>query len=75
LLGGGATIYYLTNPPTTEYSSPELEASGHAFVALTGTGQYVQWTNNTGGNITAINLRSGIPDAPTGGGITNTLDL
>src|SRR5580692_10149970 len=31
-LGGGATIYYLTNSPTTEYSSPELEASGHAFV-------------------------------------------
>jgi hypothetical protein len=75
LLGGGSTIYYLTNPPTTEYSSPELEASGHAFVALTGTGQYVQWTNNTGGNIAAINLRSCIPDAPTGGGITNTLDL
>src|ERR1700733_239058 len=74
-LGGGATIYYLTNPPTTPYSSPELEASGHAFVALTKAGQYVQWTNNTGTNITAINLRSCIPDAPTGGGISNTIDL
>ena len=74
-LGGGAVIYYLTNPPTTPYSSPELEASGHAFVALTSTGQYVQWTNNTGQNITAINLRSCIPDAPSGGGITNTIDL
>ena len=74
-LGGGATIYYLTNPPTTPYSSPELEASGHAFVALTGTGQYVQWTNNTSGNITAINLRSCIPDAPSGGGISNTIDF
>ena len=74
-LGGGATIYYLTNPPTTEYSSPELEASGHAFVALTGTGQYVQWTNNTGHSITAINLRSCIPDAPNGGGTSNTIDL
>ncbi|HTV60975.1 MAG TPA: LamG-like jellyroll fold domain-containing protein [Verrucomicrobiae bacterium] len=74
-LGGGATIYYLTNAPTTEFSSPELEASGHAFVALTSTGQYVQWTNNTGQNITAVNLRSCIPDAPTGGGISNSIDL
>ena len=73
--GGGATICYLTNPPTTPYSSPELEASGHAFVALTATGQYVQWTNNTGGNITAINLRSCIPDAPAGGGISNTINF
>ena len=74
-LGGGATIYYLTNAPTTPYSSPELEASGHAFVALTAAGQYVQWTNNTGQNITAINLRSCIPDAPAGGGISNTINL
>jgi hypothetical protein len=75
LLGGGATMYYLTNPPPDQYSSPQLEASGHAYVALTGAGQYVQWTNNTGQNITALNLRSCIPDAPTGGGITNTIDL
>ena len=74
-LGGGATIEYLTNAPDTPYSSPELEASGHAFVALASSGQYVQWTNNTAGNITAINLRSCIPDAPTGGGISNTIDL
>ena len=74
-LGGGAAIYYLTNAPNTAYSSPELEASGHAFVALTGAGQYVQWTNNTSGNITAVNLRSCIPDAPAGGGITNTINL
>ncbi len=75
LLGGGATIYYLTNAPTTPFSSPEQEASGRAFVALTNPGQFVQWTNNTGGNITAINLRSCIPDAQAGGGITNTIDL
>lgn len=74
-LGGGAAIYYLTNAPTTEFSSPELEASGHAFVALTQNGQYVQWTNNTGQNITAINLRSCIPDASGGGGISSTIDL
>ncbi len=74
-LGGGATVVSLTSAPTSEYSSPEVEASGHAYVQLTNTGQYVEWTNNTGGNITAINLRSCIPDAPTGGGITSTLDL
>ncbi|HTR42198.1 MAG TPA: hypothetical protein VMH87_11340, partial [Pseudomonadales bacterium] len=74
-LGGGAVVCYLTNAPVTPFSSPELEASGHSFVALTGTGQYVQWTNNTGINITAINLRSCIPDAPNGGGISNTIDL
>jgi hypothetical protein len=74
-LGGGASIVALTSPPTTRYSSPQLEASGHAYVKLTGTGQYVEWTNNTGQNITAINLRSCIPDAPGGGGITSTIDL
>ncbi|HEV7926512.1 MAG TPA: LamG-like jellyroll fold domain-containing protein, partial [Verrucomicrobiae bacterium] len=74
-LGGGATVVSLTSAPTSPYSSPQLEASGHAYVQLTATGQYVQWTNNTGKNITAINLRSCIPDAPSGGGIISTIDL
>ena len=74
-LGGGASTVALTSRPTTQYSSPVLEASGHAYVQLTGTGQYVEWTNNTGQNITAINLRSSIPDASGGGGITSTIDL
>ncbi|HVU07210.1 MAG TPA: carbohydrate-binding protein [Verrucomicrobiae bacterium] len=74
-LGDGATIVSVTAAPTTQYSSPELEASGHAYVRLNAIGQYVEWTNNTGQNITAINLRSCIPDAPTGGGITSTIDL
>ena len=74
-LGGGATIIYLTNSPTTEFSSPQLEASGHAYVALNNTGQSVSWVNNTGQNINAINLRSCIPDAPGGGGIASTIDL
>jgi fibronectin type 3 domain-containing protein len=73
--GGGAVVVSLTSPPTTQYSSPQLEASGHAYVQLAGTGQYVQWTNNTGQNITAINVRECIPDAPTGGGMTATLDF
>ncbi|MGD0940211.1 MAG: carbohydrate-binding protein [Terracidiphilus sp.] len=74
-VGGGATVVSLTSAPTTEYSSPTLEASGHAYVQLTGPGQFVQWTNNTGQPITFINVRASIPDAPTGGGITATLDL
>lgn len=73
LFGGGATISYLTNPPTDQYSSPELEASGHAYARLNATGQYVQWTNTTGKSITAINLRSCIPDAPTGGELSPRL--
>jgi hypothetical protein len=74
-LGGGATVVSLTSAPTNQFSSPQLEASGHAFVQLTNTGQYVEWTNTTGQSITAINLRSCIPDAPAGGGITSTIDL
>jgi len=74
-LGGGATMVSLTSAPTNRYSSPQLEASGHAYVQLTNLSQYVEWTNNTGQNITALNLRSCIPDAPGGGGITSTLDL
>ena len=75
VLAGGASIVTLTAAPTTPYSSAVLEASGHAYVQLTATGQSVTWTNTTGGNLTAINLRSCIPDAPTGGGITSTIDL
>jgi hypothetical protein len=74
-LGGGATVVSLTTPKTDQYSSPALEASGHAYVQLVGTGQSVQWTNNTGQPITFINVRESIPDAPTGRGITSTLDL
>jgi parallel beta-helix repeat protein len=74
-VGGGATIISLTSAPTAEFSSAALEASGHAYVQLTGPGQFVQWTNNTGQPITFINLRESIPDAPAGGGITATLNL
>jgi fibronectin type 3 domain-containing protein len=74
-LAGGATVMSLTAAPTTQYSSPQLEASGHAFVQLTNTGQSVTWTNTSGQSFTAMNLRSCIPDAPTGGGITNSIDF
>ncbi len=65
----------LTAPPTTEYASPEVESSGHAYVRLGATGDFVEWANATGHDITAINVRASIPDAPTGGGITATLNL
>lgn len=74
-LVGGASVVRLTSAPTTQYSSPALEASGHAYVQLTGTGQGVQWTNTTGAPISAINLRESIPDSANGGGTTATLDL
>ncbi|WP_369372158.1 carbohydrate-binding protein [Promicromonospora sp. Populi] len=74
-LGGGATSVSLTAAPTTQYSSAALEASGHAYARLTGTGQSVQWTNNTGGPINAITVRVSIPDTSSGGGQTSTLNL
>ena len=74
-LGGGASVVSLTAAPTSQYDSPQGEAAGHAYVQLTGTGQYVQWTNNTGQQINFINVRAAIPDSPSGGGITATLDL
>ena len=74
-LGGGASVVSLTSAPASQYSSAALEASGHAYVQLTGPGQSVQWTNTTGQPISFINVRESIPDAPNGGGITATLDL
>ncbi len=74
-LGGGAGAVSLTSAPTTQYSSAALEASGHAYVHLAATGQSVRWTNTTGRPISFVNVRAGIPDAASGGGITGTLDL
>jgi hypothetical protein len=74
-VGGGASVVSLTSAPTSQYSSPALEASGHAYVQLTGTGQSVRWTNDTGQPISFVNVRLSIPDTPSGGGQTATLDL
>ncbi|MCW2914972.1 MAG: coagulation factor 5/8 type domain protein, partial [Actinomycetia bacterium] len=74
-MGGGASAVSLTSAPTTQYSSAALEASGHAYVHLSGTGQSVQWTNTTSQSISFVNLRVSIPDAPSGGGIAATLNL
>jgi len=74
-LGGGASVVSLTSSPTSEYDSPQGEATGHAYVQLTGAGQSVQWTNDTGQPISFINVRASIPDSSTGAGLTNTLDF
>ncbi|MEV6966543.1 carbohydrate-binding protein [Hamadaea sp. NPDC051192] len=74
-LSGGATTVSLAAAPTTQYSSATLEASGHAYAHLGATGQGVQWTNATGGPISAINVRISIPDTTSGGGQTSTLNL
>jgi hypothetical protein len=74
-LGGGASVVSLTSAPTSEYDSPQGEADGHAYVQLTGTGQSVQWTNNTGQPVNFINVRASIPDSANGSGATATLDL
>jgi len=75
-LAGGATVHALTGPlPSYKRSSPENEASGRAYVELSGTGQSVTWKNTTTQSFTAINIRFSIPDAPQGGGTTNTLNL
>ncbi len=73
-LGGGATVRKLQTIPANAVSSPELEASGRAFVQLTATGQSVSWVNPVDSDNT-INIRECIPDAPAGGGIDATLDL
>ncbi len=56
--GGGAAVRSLTSAPTTQYSSAALEASGHSYVHLGGTGQSVRWTNTTGQPISFLNVRA-----------------
>jgi hypothetical protein len=73
-LGGGATVRKLQTIPDNALSSPELEASGRAFVQLTATGQSVSWVNPVD-SANTIDIRECIPDAAAGGGIDATLDL
>jgi hypothetical protein len=74
-VAAGATTVALTSAPTTQFSSPALEASGHAYVHLAAPGQKVTFTNTTNKPITAINVRESIPDSPSGGGTSATLNL
>ncbi|MFC9634123.1 hypothetical protein ACFTY8_33925 [Streptomyces mirabilis] len=52
-----------------------MEASGHSYVHLDGTGQSVRWTNTTGQPISFLNVRASIPHSASGGGVTGTLNL
>lgn len=70
-LGGGAAILSMTNLPSAP--TVQLESSGRKCVELDATGESVAWTNAEVCN--AIVIRVSIPDAPGGGGITNTLNL
>ncbi|MDX6263573.1 MAG: hypothetical protein QOH84_5261 [Kribbellaceae bacterium] len=53
----------------------ELEASGYALVELKNTGDSVTIANTTGKAANTLVVRASIPDAPTGGGITASLNL
>jgi hypothetical protein len=74
ILAAGATLRAMSKS-MIQRSNPEREASGRAFVELKGRGQSVTWVNRTGQSFTAVNLRFSIPDAPNGGGSSNTLNL
>ena len=67
------SVVRMTTLPTSTTWTPELEASARGYVALTATGQHVEFPNTRAAN--ALVLRHCIPDAPTGGGITATLSL
>jgi autotransporter-associated beta strand protein len=74
-LAGGATVRAFV-PGSTVPSAPtlELEASGMGYVWLTNVNQSVSWTNPVT-NANAVVIRSSIPDAPNGGGITATINM
>jgi len=72
---GGATIRAFTpGSPVPSAPTLELEASGMGYVWLTNLNQSVSWTNPVA-NANAVVVRSSIPDAPNGEGITATINL
>src|SRR3981081_1764203 len=74
-LGGAATVRSFTpGNPVPINSIPELESSGRAFVELTSPGDSVSLVS-PGPSASTIVIRAAIPDAPTGGGTTATLNL
>jgi hypothetical protein len=74
-LGGGAAIRsFVLGSPVPAAATLELEASGGELVELNATNQSVSWTNPVAKANTIV-IRSSIPDAPNGGGITATIDL
>jgi hypothetical protein len=70
-LGGGASILTMSGLPSAP--TVQLESSGRSCVELNATGESVSWTTTEVTN--TIVVRVSIPDAPTGGGITDSLNL
>ena len=70
-LTGGAAILAMTDLPTAP--TVELESSGRKCVELNAVGESVSWTTTDITN--TIVVRVSIPDAPAGGGITDSLNL
>lgn len=66
-------VVRLSGLPDGPDHSPELEASGRAYVELSAPGEYVEFRNPSAAN--ALVIRHCIPDAPDGGGISATLGL
>jgi hypothetical protein len=75
-LGGTASIRSITpGMPVPSVATLELEASGYALAELKNTGDSATMVNSTGVKANTLVVRASIPDAPTGGGITSTLNL
>ena len=60
-------------PVDYQYGSLQAEATGRQAVELTGQGQYVSFTLTAAAN--AVDFHYAIPDSPSGGGMTEPLDL
>jgi len=69
IYGGGASL----QGPSMDNTEIEAEASSRMYVQLAQTGAYVQWCVQSPAR--GLVLRFSIPDAPSGGGLTNTLGL
>lgn len=75
-LGGGARVRSISpGDPAPTAASLETEASGHALVELSGTGDSVTIPNDTNKDANTLVVRASIPDAPDGGGIESSLNL
>ena len=74
-LAGGATISsFVPGSTVPSVATPQLEASGKAYVELNATGESVSIVNPVDGANTIV-VRCSIPDAANGGGTTATLGL
>ncbi|WP_207782219.1 discoidin domain-containing protein [Phytoactinopolyspora limicola] len=68
-VGGGAQVV----GPNRSVGDPAGEASGRQAVTLNTTGAYVEFASQADTNTLVV--RASIPDAPGGGGITDTLNI